>query len=183
MSADRIAAAKAIDAFLVAIGRTESDLKGTGARVADAFLDDLCAGYAVDTKKLLEGSALPMTTSNVVAVRDVPLMTMCPHHLLLAMGTADVAFAPAGKAVGIGTLAALVDAHARRLTLQETIGDAVVDDVTAVLAPAWVVCKISLAHGCMVARGGRAVGSHVETLAFRGSDVVAAHTAVGWGKP
>lgn len=182
MSADRAAAAKAIDDFLRAIGRTGSDLAGTGARVTDAFLDDLCVGYAVDTRKLLSDSAMAMTTSNIVAVRDVPIMTTCPHHLLLAMGKADVAFAPAGKAVGIGTLAALVDAHARRLTLQETIGDAVVDDVTAVLAPSWVVCKIALAHGCMVARGGRAVGSHVETLAFRGTDVVAAHTAVGWGK-
>jgi GTP cyclohydrolase I len=110
-------------------------------------------------------------------------MTTCPHHLLLAMGTADVAFAPKARAVGIGTLAALVDAHARRLTLQERIGDGVVDDIEAVLAPSWVACKVSLAHGCLVARGERAVGSRVETLAVRGADVSAAHAAVGWGKP
>jgi GTP cyclohydrolase I len=112
-------------------------------------------------------------------------MTTCPHHLLLAMGSADVAFAPSarGRAVGIGTLAALVDAHARRLTLQEVIGDGVVDDIQAVLSPAWVACKISLAHGCMVARGERAIGSRVETLAVRGTDVAAAHAAMRWGKP
>src|SRR5262245_53136179 len=47
---DRRAAAAAIDAFLRAIGRDEPDVVGTGARVADMFLDELCAGYSVDTR-------------------------------------------------------------------------------------------------------------------------------------
>lgn len=181
MPPDRAAAARAIDAFLRAIGREEPDLEGTGARVAEAFLDDLCAGYAIDTRALLEKSAIAMESSGVVAIREIPVMTTCPHHLLLAMGTADVAFAPSSRVVGLGTLAALVDAHARRLTLQERIGDGVVDDLEAVLAPKWVACKISLAHGCMLARGERAIGTRVETLAVRGDDLAAAHAAVGWG--
>mgnify|MGYP002150954197 CR=1 FL=1 len=51
-------AAAAIEAFLRAIGRNEADLQGTGGRVADMFLDELCSGYAVDTRKLVADGAL-----------------------------------------------------------------------------------------------------------------------------
>src|SRR5690349_12271597 len=118
---DRHAAAIAIDAFLRALGRDEPDLAGTGARVADMFADDLCAGYGVDTRRLVEDGTLPAQAPVLVALRDVPVVTMCPHHLLPSMGSAMVAFKAAGRIVGLGTIAALVDAHARRLALQECI--------------------------------------------------------------
>jgi GTP cyclohydrolase I len=188
MPIDRKAAADAIDAFLRAIGRdpaTEPDLVGTGARVADAFADELCAGYAVDTRQLLEASTIAGGTDGLVVVRDVPVTTVCPHHLLTASGTATIAMQTRERLVGLGTLASLIDAHARRLTLQERIGEGVVADLAAVLAPAWVGCRIVLVHGCMVARGERAIGARVETVALRGAtgDVVArAHAALGVGR-
>lgn len=166
---DRQAAAAAIDAFLRAIGRTEPDVVGTGARVADMFLDDLCAGYAVDTRALVESSAMPASAPGLVVVRAIPVATTCPHHLVPSLGAATVAFKARGRIVGLGTVAALVDAHARRLALQEAIGESVVADLEAVLAPEWAACRLELAHGCMLARGERAVGTRVETVAFRGA--------------
>ena len=188
MPIDRKAAASAFDAFLRALGRdpsTEPDLVGTGARVADAFADELCAGYAVDTRKLLAASAIAAASDGLVIVRDVPVTTMCPHHLLTATGTATVAMQTRARLVGLGTLASLVDAHARRLTLQERIGEGVVQDIAAVLEPEWVGCRLVLVHGCMVARGERAIGTRVETLALHGAvgDAVSrAHAALGVGR-
>jgi GTP cyclohydrolase I len=170
---DRRAAAAAIDAFLRAIGRdvsTERELTGTGARVADMFVDELCAGYAVDTRALVAANVLDATGGPkpaLVVVRDVPVVTMCPHHLLPSFGTATVAFAAKDRLVGFGTVAALVDAHARRLALQEQLGEGVVADLDAVMAPSWVGCRLVLRHGCMLARGEHAHGSSVETLALR----------------
>lgn len=180
---DRVAAAAAIDAFLRAIGRTESELNGTGARVTEMFVDELCAGYSVDTRRLVEGSAMSASAPSIVVVRDVPVVTMCPHHLLPSRGTATIAFKARSRIVGLGTVAALVEAHARRLALQETIGEDVVSDLDAVLAPEWVACRLVLAHGCMTARGERALGSSVETLAWRGAPERASDvfTAVGFG--
>jgi GTP cyclohydrolase I len=166
---DRRAAAAAIEAFLRAIGRHEVELEGTGARVAELFIDDLCAGYAVDTRKLVESSLIASASAGVVVVRDIPVVTTCPHHLLPATGVATVAFKATGRIVGLGTVVSLVDAHARRLALQEHIGDGVVADLEAVLAPAWVACRLSLTHGCMVARGERASGTRVDTVATRGA--------------
>src|SRR3954471_9085342 len=94
MAIDRTAAATAIDAFLRAIGRDperEPDLVGTGARVADAYVDELCAGYQVDTRALLAAGSIPGAAEGFVVVRDIPITTMCPHHLLPASGTATIA--------------------------------------------------------------------------------------------
>lgn len=180
---DRRAAAAAIDAFLRAIGRDEPELQGTGARVAEMFVDDLCAGYSVDTKKLVEQSSMDASTPGLVVVRDIPVVTTCPHHLLPSIGSATVAFMSTARIIGLGTVAALVDAHARRLALQEHIGEAVVADLYGVLAPAWVGCRIVLSHGCMVARGERALGSRVETVALRGKaeSVAEQHAVLGVG--
>jgi GTP cyclohydrolase I len=189
-SIDKRAAATAIDAFLRAIGRDpskEPDFAGTGERVADAYVDELCAGYAVDTRKLVEDNAIAMTASTtpgaVVIVRDIPVLTMCPHHLLPAMGTATVAVEPSARLIGIGTIAGLVEAYARRLTLQEHIGEGVVSDLAAVLAPAWVGCRITLAHGCMIARGERALGARVETVSMRGPSTPERLLVLGIGAP
>jgi GTP cyclohydrolase I len=190
-SVDRSAAASAIDAFLRAIGRdpaVEPDLVGTGVRVADAFVDELCAGYAVDGRALLASSIVSAgaAAGGLVAVRDVPIVTMCPHHLLPATGVATIAMRARDRIVGIGTLAALVDAYARRLTLQERIGESVVADIEAVLAPEWAACRLVLGHACMIARGERATGASVETVAVRGAasaDVLAQiHGVLGVGR-
>jgi GTP cyclohydrolase I len=187
---DRAAAATAIDAFLRAIGRdpgSETELAGTGARVADLFLDELCAGYAVDTRALLRGAFVTGAPSGLVVLRDLPVATTCPHHLLPATGLATVALHVVDRMVGLGTIASVVDAHARRLTLQETIGDAVAADLEDALAPAWVAVRIVLSHGCMTARTARcAVGSRVETVATRGDvpakRLASVHAALGVGR-
>jgi GTP cyclohydrolase I len=167
MPIDRRAAAEAIDAFLRAIGRGESDLVGTGDRVADMFLDELCSGYDVDTRDLLERAAIVASSTGAVVVRDIPVATTCPHHLVPSLGRATVAFRGRDRIVGLGSVVAVVDAYARRLSLQETIGEAVVADLDAVLSPEWVGCRLVLSHACMIARGERATGSSVETIALR----------------
>ena len=172
---DKQAAAGAIDAFLRALGRDpseERELEGTGLRVADAFIDELCAGYAVDLPRLLANHVLPLSAASpppeFVVVRDVVVTTTCPHHLMPATGHGLVAFAPREALVGIGALAALLDAAARRLTLQEEIGSRVVSALLTSLRPAWAACRLVLTHTCMTARGERRHGAKVDTFTFDG---------------
>ncbi|MEO8796599.1 MAG: GTP cyclohydrolase I [Polyangiaceae bacterium] len=164
-------AARHIDAFLRALGRDpakEPDLEGTGARVAAAFANDLCVGYAQDPKAILEAEKMVGTTHLVVA-RHLPIATTCPHHLMQAWGEATVAFAPDGHIVGLGAIARALDACAKRLILQETIGEDLVRAIMSALTPSWAACRLSLAHGCMVARGERTHHARVETVAVAGT--------------
>jgi GTP cyclohydrolase I len=173
--ANREVAARAIEAFLRAIGRdpaADPNLTETGARVADAFIDEICEGYAVDVAELLASNAIDGATSSpgeLVIMRDVAITTMCPHHLMPARGTAVVAMAPAGRLVGLGALVKLVDAFAHRLTLQEEIGERVVKALLDHLAPTWAGCRLVLEHGCVTARGERRHGARAETVALGGA--------------
>jgi GTP cyclohydrolase I len=170
---NREAAAQAIDAFLRALGRDpahEPDLVGTGERVAAAYADELLSGYSVDVDALLVQSVFA-GASDLVIVRDMPVVTMCPHHLMPSTGQATVAFAPDEHLLGIGTVARLIDAYARRLMLQEQLGERVVAALQKHLAPRWAACRLSLVHACMTARGERAHGTRVETLALAGGEV------------
>ena len=180
---DREAAARAVRDFLRALGRDPErhpELAGTPDRVATAWADELLAGYAVDVDALVAPNVFPGTTELVV-VRAVPITTMCPHHLLPSTGEATVAFAPHEHLVGVGTVAAVVDAFARRLAMQETLGEHVAHTLHEHLAPRWVACRVVLAHACMTARGERAHGARVETLALHGVevDIEEVHAALG----
>lgn len=181
---DPKAAALAIDAFLRAIGRNpdeDPELRGTGERVTEAFLVDLCRGYAVDVAALLHENTLAAPGTGTVILRDIPVTTTCPHHLMISTGKATVAYEPQGKIVGVGALARLVDAFANRLILQESIGEAVVGALEAHVAPLFCACRIVMSHGCMTARGERRHGAHLETLAFRGDRTLALAMLVNRG--
>jgi len=184
---DRQAAARAIDDFLRAIGRdpgAEPELAETGARVAGAFLDDLCDGYGVDVAALLQANVVGGATE-IVVLRDTAVTTTCPHHLLPAIGRATVAFAPRARLVGIGTLGKVLDAFAHRLTLQETIGEEVCRALMEHLEPRWAGCRMLLEHACVVARGERRHGARVESVALHGqlddATRALAHRALGVG--
>lgn len=174
-SVDHAAAARAVRDFLTALGLDPSagELAGTGDRVARAFGDELTRGYDVDPAAALRAEvielAVPSARGAIVALRGAPVTTTCPHHLMVAQGTADVLFEPDRRIVGVGAVAVVLDAFARRLTLQETVGEEAASCLFEALAPRWVACRIHLSHACLTARGERAHGATLETLAVRGA--------------
>lgn len=171
---DRSAAARAIDDFLRALGHEPAgELSLTGARVASAWADDLIRGESIDAAALLREGSMDADQAEerraVVVVRGLAVTTMCPHHLLPAHGVGLVAYMPGPRLVGIGVLAEVLDALSRRLTLQETIGAEVASLIVRELGARGALCKLSLTHMCLVARGERKTGALVETLAVSGS--------------
>lgn len=174
MSADRERAARAIADFLDALGfppTSDPELTGTPERVASAFIDELLEGYAVDVPALLraESSMSTAPSTGFVTVRDIAITTVCPHHLLPARGVAAVVYEPGERIAGIGTIARVVLAFARRLTLQEAIGNDVVDALVTELGAKGAACQLTLVHECLASRGERQSGATIETLAFAGA--------------
>lgn len=169
MPRDLPRAAKAIDEFLDAMGLgNDRAVVGTGERVAEAWSEDLLAGYAVDTARLLtDESFITDRPGALVLLRDVSVATTCPHHLMPAIGTATIAYLPGRRVAGLGTLVRTLHAFARRLTLQEEIGQSFVDALHTHLHARGAACVLRLTHTCLAARGERET-SVVETLATSG---------------
>jgi GTP cyclohydrolase I len=175
MTLDRAAAERAIADFLRALGHptdAEPELAATPERVVEAFTRDLLAGSEVDISALLTSGAVPASAASadgLVVVRDIDVVTVCPHHLLPAQGTATVAYWPGTKVLGLGTLAHLVNALSRRLTLQERIGREVVDALVRDGGARGAFCRLSLTHSCLTARGARQSQATVHTTATAGA--------------
>ncbi len=173
MSVDREAAEAAILAFLRALGfdpALSPELEQTPARVVAAYADELLKGYAVDVDRLIADAASPAEPdAGIVVLRGVDVTTMCPHHLLPALGSAVVAYAPGTLVLGLGTLARLVDAFARRLTLQEAIGQNVVRALLDRAGALGAYCEIELRHGCLSARGPCQAQAQAITMARGGT--------------
>jgi GTP cyclohydrolase IA len=170
---DRARAERAVREFLVALGREpelEPELQGTPARVVDAYSRDLLSGYDVDVEALLsEGEAISEhEISGLIALSGIAVSTICPHHLLLSNGSACVVYRPGSRLFGLGTLASLVNAYARRLSLQESIGESVVQALVEHGGARAAYCEVRLVHGCLVARGSRQAGAELVTTARRG---------------
>ena len=168
--------------FLLALGQDpdrDAELRGTPARVVEAYESDLLSGYDVDVPALLvEGQAISENTSSgLVALSGIAVSTICPHHLLLSNGSASVVYRPGSKLFGLGTLAALVNAYARRLSLQESISESVAQALVQHGGARAAYCEVRLVHGCLVARGSRQTGAELVTTARRG-DVDAAELAL-----
>lgn len=185
MPVDRARAERAVREFLLALGRdvdADPDLTGTPARVVEAYERELLSGYDVDVKALLaDGEAVSETkVSGVIALSGIAVSTICPHHLLLSNGSASVVYRPGTRLFGLGTLAALVNAFARRLSLQESIGESVVQALVEYGGARAAYCELRLVHGCLVARGSRQAGAELVTTARRGDlDVAELSLALG----
>jgi GTP cyclohydrolase IA len=176
---DRIRAARAIEEFLRAIDRSpdeHADHRETGKLVADAFIDEFCAGYRVDVPALLlreqiklesQSSAAALASSQII-LRDIPTRTVCPHHLMPASGTTSLVLLPDKTILGLGAYVQVVHAYAHRLSLQENLAEQIVSALHNALSPVYVGCRVRLSHGCLSQRGEMAHGTTVETIAVRG---------------
>jgi GTP cyclohydrolase I len=139
--------------------------------VTEAFEADLLRGHGVDVRELVRSGlceAPPGVKSGPVAVTSISVATVCPHHLLPALGTASVVYLPGAALLGIGTITAVVDAFARRLTLQEALGQNVVQALVEHAGARGAYCELSLEHGCLRARGERQVSAVVHSSARAG---------------
>jgi GTP cyclohydrolase I len=105
----------------------------------------------------------------MVILKDIPLYSMCEHHLLPFSGTASIAYIPRdGKIMGLNTIALLVDSLAKRLQIQERLTKQIADYLDRAMSPLGVMVVIQAEHLCMIMRGAKKPGSVTVTSAIRG---------------
>jgi GTP cyclohydrolase I len=162
---DRAAATRAVADLLRAMGRDPDDehLAETPRRVADSFAELLtCPPFRLTT------FANDAGYDELVLARDIPVHSLCEHHLLPFSGTAHVGYLPGERILGLSKLARVVEMFARDLQVQERLTQQVADWLQEHLAPRGVGVVLEAEHLCMSLRGVRATGSRTVTSALRG---------------
>ena len=104
----------------------------------------------------------------LVLVEDIPVRSLCEHHMLPFVGVAHVGYLPADRILGLSKLARVVDFHSRGAQTQERLTKQVADHLQDHLAPRGVGVVIEAEHTCMSLRGVRAVGARTVTSALLG---------------
>ncbi len=160
----------AVREILAAIGEdpTRDGLLDTPSRVARMYAE-ICAGLHQDPAKHLT-TVFEADHDEMVMVRDIPLYSLCEHHLAPFLGKAHVAYIPNsdGRVIGLSKFARLVDGYARRPQVQERLTTQVADALTRILQPRGVIVVIECEHMCMSMRGIRKPGAKTITSAVRG---------------
>jgi GTP cyclohydrolase I len=92
----------------------------------------------------------------------------CEHHWLPFIGRAHVAYIPDGRVIGISKLARLVDIYARRLQIQERLGEQITMAIMEHLKAKGAACVIEAVHLCMQMRGISKQHSSMITSSLKG---------------
>lgn len=160
----------AVREILLAIGE-DPDREGlieTPRRVAQMY-EEIFAGLGDDPKQYVKIFS-ESDSDEVVIVRDIPLYSMCEHHLLPFSGKAHIAYIPSdGKIIGLSKTARIVSSFAKRPQVQERLTSQIADFLNDELNPKGVAVLIEAEHLCMSMRGIRAAGAKTKTSALRGS--------------
>jgi GTP cyclohydrolase I len=163
---DLVAAERAAADFLQALGvelDTES-LRDTPRRMADAYAELLTPrDFNVTTFPNDEGY------DELVLVRDIPIRSVCEHHLLPFVGTAHVGYLPGDRILGLSKLARVVELFAHGPQVQERLTKQVADWLDTQLRPRGVGVVVEAEHLCMTLRGVQAAGARTLTSTLLGA--------------
>jgi GTP cyclohydrolase I len=161
---------RAVREILFAIGEDpdRDGLQRIPRRVAEMY-EEIAGGLYDDPARHLVVT-FEADHDEMVMVRDIPLFSICEHHLVPFHGKAHVAYIPGddGRITGLSKLARLVDGFAKRPQVQERLTTQIADAIATALQPLGVFVVIEAEHLCMSMRGVRKPGSMTVTSAVRG---------------
>jgi len=159
------AAERAVRDLLLALGRDPSSphLADTPRRVAESFTEML-------TPREFDLTTFPNDEDydELVLARNIPVQSLCEHHMLPFTGVAHVGYLPGERILGLSKLARVVELFARDLQVQERLTVQVANWLQEHLAPKGVGVVIEAEHLCMSMRGVQARGSRTITSSVHG---------------
>ena len=167
---DKARIEKAVREILEAVGEDpdREGLRRTPERVAE-MLEDVLRGIHETPDQHLSVT-FSADHDEMVMLKDIPLHSLCEHHLTPMVGKAHVAYIPNenGRITGLSKLARLVDSYSRRLQVQERLTTQIADALVEILEPRGVIVVVEAEHLCLSMRGVHHPGTTTITSAVRG---------------
>ena len=159
---------KGIRLVLEAVGANLKikDIAKTPKRVAEMY-EEILAGQFKDASRELE-VILEQKHDEIILLKNIPLYSICEHHLLPFIGKAHVAYLPDKRITGLSKIARVVDTLSKRLQVQERLTTEVADVIMKKLKPKGVMVVVEAEHLCMSMRGVKKPGASTTTSVVRG---------------
>ena len=142
----------------------------TPERVA-RMLEEVLEGIQYSNHDIAQmfGKTFDVPNNDTVVMRDITVFSYCEHHFALMYDMkVNVAYIPHGKVLGLSKIARICDMAAKRLQLQERLGNDIAEIISEAAGTPDVAVAISGSHSCMTARGIKNVSAQTITETFRG---------------
>ena len=161
-----------IRGILEAIGENpdRGGLLETPERVA-RMLEEVLEGIQYSNHDIAQmfGKTFDVPNNDTVVMKDISVFSYCEHHFALMYDMkVNVAYIPHGKVLGLSKIARICDMAAKRLQLQERLGNDIAEIISEAAGTPDVAVAISGSHSCMTARGIKNVSAQTITETFRG---------------
>ena len=126
---------------------------------------DLTSGYR-DLPKITSFDA--EGADQMVCQWNIPMYSLCEHHLLPFVGYAHIGYIPNKRIIGLSKFKRIVDMYAKRLQVQERLTRQIADEIHKMISPRGVMVVVEAEHLCMTMRGVQAPGALTTTSAVSG---------------
>ncbi len=160
---------KAARLILEGIGEDpeRAGLKETPERFVK-MCEEIFSGYGKNPKdyiKVFDNHVF----DDIVLIKDIEFFSICEHHLLPFIGTANIAYIPKNsKITGLSKLPRVVDVVSKRLQVQERLTYEITKIIYESLKPKGIITIIEAQHFCMIIRGVKKRESKVVTISSEG---------------
>lgn len=144
----------------------KKDIATTPQRVAQMY-EEILNGQFTNAEEELE-VVLEQKHDEIILLKNIPLYSLCEHHLLPFIGKANVAYIPDKRITGLSKIARVVDVLSKRLQVQERLTTEIADVIMKKLKPKGVMVVIEAEHLCMSMRGVKKPGTLTTTSVVRG---------------
>ena len=144
--------------------KNDPDMKGTPERLGrmyEHFFRNEDVECHFDKK-------FPTTNDQMIIVKDIEAIGMCPHHLVPIIYTVHIGYIPNGYAIGLSKLARVAIGLASYPKLQENYTEEIKTKIKEHINPRGVMVVVDGVHGCMRTRGVEQANSSTVTSAVDG---------------
>ncbi|WP_299568535.1 GTP cyclohydrolase I FolE [uncultured Shewanella sp.] len=147
---------------------TDDSLCETPHRIAKMYVNEIFSGLDYHQFPKVTQIDNKMGVEEMVKVSDISVVSTCEHHFITIDGTADVAYIPKKKIIGLSKINRLVRFFAQRPQVQERLTQQVLVALQTLLETDDVAVSINATHYCVKSRGVMDTQSHTTTSALGG---------------
>jgi GTP cyclohydrolase IA len=143
----------------------------TPVRVVKAYKEAF-RGVNIDIVDYLSKSFIveDVKSLGMIIVKDIPIVSLCMHHLLPFVGKAYFGYIPSfDKVIGISKIPRFIDALAGRPQIQEKLSADIVNSFYKIVRPYGCGVVIEAQHMCMSLRGVKATTASLRTISLKGN--------------
>jgi GTP cyclohydrolase I len=150
---------------------SDPSLQNSPERFANMYIEELFWGLEIEAFPDISylDNAMMQDHEGVILIQDIPIKSMCEHHFVPIIGTAQVAYIPANIILGLSKINRIVEYFCRRPQLQERLTAQIADALTIILQTQDVTVRIQAEHFCVTLRGVEHTNSRTQTVVSRGS--------------